>query len=97
MIKGKEASKYDFLKVLPDFQEAIDKATKILNELQKFNLNNNYSCKDGRKKDYNKNKKSNKKGSQKTISFSFKFGSHIYKITFYWPKLLRLFIGDDSD
>ena len=48
LIKGKEASKYDFMNVLPDFKEAIEQATKVLNDLQKLNLNTNYNCKDGR-------------------------------------------------
>lgn len=94
MIKGKEASKYDFLNILPDFKEAIDQATKVLNELQKLNLNTNYNCKDNRKKDY---KKKGKKGNERTVSFSFRFGSHIHKISLYYPKLFRLFIGDESD
>ena len=95
LIKGKEASKYDFMNVLPDFKEAIDQATKVLNQLQKLNLNTN--CKFDRKKDY-KNKKGNRKNdNDRTFSFSFRVGSYIYKISLYWPKLLRLFIGGDDD
>ena len=44
LIKGKEATKYDFMNVLPDFKEAIDQATRLLNQLQKLNLNHNYNC-----------------------------------------------------
>lgn len=97
LIKGKEASKYDFMNVLPDFKEAIDKATTLLNQLQKLNLSTNYNCKDNRRnKDYYKGKK-NKKGSDRTFSFSLRLGSSIYKVSLYWPKLVRLFLPDDSD
>lgn len=95
MIKGKEASKYDFMNVLPDFKEAIEQATKVLNELQKLNLNTNYNCKDSRKKEYRKKEKKFA-GKDRTLSFSFRLGSHIYKLSLYWPKLVRLFIGDDD-
>ena len=99
LIKGKEASKYDFMDVLPDFKEAIKEATRVLNELQKLNLNTNYNCKDSRKKDFKYNKKGKKYGSDRTFSFSFRFpfGSNVHKISLYYPKLLRLFTGDDGD
>lgn len=85
------------MNVLPDFKEAIDKATTLLNQLQKLNLNTNYNCKDNRRnKDYYKGKK-NKKGSDRTFSFSLRLGSSIYKVSLYWPKLVRLFLPDDSD
>jgi len=93
LIKGKEASKYDFINILPDFKEAIVQANKVLNELQKINLNANR--KDGRKKDFKKRDK--KYSNDRTFSFSFSFWSHTYKISMYWPKLMRLFLGEEHD
>jgi len=95
LIKGKEVSKYDYLNILPEFKEAIAQATRLLNELKKLNLNTNYNCNDDRKRDFKK--KGKKYGSDKTFSFSFRFGAHTYKLSMYWPKIVRLFLGDDPD
>ncbi|KAH9406110.1 hypothetical protein TYRP_013711 [Tyrophagus putrescentiae] len=102
LIKGKEASKVDFANILPEFKEAIDQATRVLGELQKLNLNTNYNCKDSRKSKSEGKYSSKKKGKRygkgdRTLSFSLPIGSRTHRISFYWPKLVRLFLGGDDD
>lgn len=92
-IRGKEASKNDYLALVPDFQAALTQANSLLYELKKLNLNKCNCKSNGDKYKESYKKKYYNKKTDKTYSFQFSLGSKTYVISLYWPKLVRLFMG----
>ncbi|KAF7487599.1 hypothetical protein SSS_10877 [Sarcoptes scabiei] len=97
--KGRDTNRNDCVNMLPDFKEAIGAASKVANEFRKIlSIYNNFNDRDrdddDRKSSKSYNRRSNrKKFNSKTISYSIQFGRKIYRLSFYWPKLLGLFLG----
>ncbi|OTF77355.1 hypothetical protein BLA29_001698 [Euroglyphus maynei] len=104
-MKGKETSARhnDCSRLLPDFYDAINAATKINNEFRK--LLSSYKQQsslmmDDKSKSSSSKKQQERRGlrkNSKTISYSIQIGSKIYVMSFYWPRLIEAFFGTDID
>lgn len=95
-LRGRQTNNNDCAHILPDFKEALDSASiiieeykKLLQQQQQQKFNNEKSGKLSKLGKHRKNKK-------KTISYSFQFGSKIYMMSFYWPKLIEVFFGSSD-
>lgn len=100
LIKGKDSSRLDYEQIVPDLKEALTAANHAIQTLRKLDMSKLYCAGGGgKKKFYNKNnsKNSNNNKSRRMWQVSIPLGSKTYVIGFYWPKLVRLLIGDDGD
>ncbi|XP_027199793.2 uncharacterized protein LOC113793917 [Dermatophagoides pteronyssinus] len=110
-LKGKETSSSrhnDCSRLLSDFYDAINSAKKINEEFRKL-LSSYKQQSSMMMMDDDKSKrlssslikqKQERRGlrkNSKTISYSIQFGSKIYVMSFYWPRLIEAFFGTDID
>lgn len=109
-LKGKETSSSrhnDCSRLLSDFYDAINSAKKINEEFRKF-LSSYKQQSSMMMMDDDKSKRSSSlikqkqerrglRKNSKTISYSIQFGSKIYVMSFYWPRLIEAFFGTDID
>lgn len=109
-LKGKETSSSrhnDCSRLLSDFYDAINSAKKINEEFRKL-LSSYKQQSSMMMMDDDKSKRSSSlikqkqerrglRKNSKTISYSIQFGSKIYVMSFYWPRLIEAFFGTDID
>ena len=101
-LKGKETSARhtDCSRLLPDFYDAINAATKINNEFRKLlslYKQQQSSIKNDKSKRSSSSERRGLRKNSKTISYSIQIGSKIYVMSFYWPRLIEAFFGADVD